>query len=79
MQPLNEPLTLPEICQEMDELGINVIAHVVINGTHHYNLSRKKLEGLGYQRDITVLKWARDEIIKEKRKTSNKKRLYNVR
>lgn len=66
-----------EVVEIMDQKGMNVIAHLLHNNVHEYNLPRGKIEKL--TGDITVLKWERDEGVSNRKKKSFKKNaLYQL-
>jgi hypothetical protein len=67
-----------EVISGMEELGIHAVAHVVIEGCHEYNLTRKQLEGM--RGEMTVLKWGRESLGSPKAKRVMKKgALYQLR
>lgn len=74
----DETMNIEELVGGMEEVGIRVVAHIVVRGIHYYNLSEKQMREMGLQQNIKVLKLARDEIRRDKKKVSNKLRLYNV-
>jgi hypothetical protein len=67
-----------EVIAGMDELGIKVVAHVIIEERHEYNLTRKQLEGM--RGEMIVLKWGRESLGSPKAKRVMKKgALYQLR
>lgn len=67
-----------EVVEIMDQKGMNLIAHLLHNNVHEYNLPKNKIRVL--TGDITVLKWERDEgaSSRKKKKSFKKNALYQL-
>lgn len=65
-----------EVIERMQEEKIRLIAHLTHNGTHEYNCNEKRISRMNGS--IEVLKWGRDVIIKNHKKTGNKSALYQL-
>jgi len=76
--PSTKEYTLSEIHQGMAERGIRVVAHIVVAGQHHYDVTARRLEATLGSHKAQVLKWDRVEIRHDQRSTSNKNRLYKI-
>lgn len=73
-----ETLRPHEVLEGMNELGINVVAHIIHEGKHEYNITRKQLNQM--MGDITVLKWGRESLGSPKAKRRLKKgALYQIK
>lgn len=67
-----------EVIRLMEEEGVNVVAHLTIEGRHEYNVTKKQLGRM--VGEIEVLKWERDSLAGPKaKKQFKKKALYQIK